>query len=60
MVGMKNKEAVTPQVNQEKGCPMEVLAPYPREGRWPQDRNERWPESSWWPQMKPQLFGPDK
>lgn len=60
MVGMKNKEAVTPQVNQEKGCPMEVLAPHPREGRWPQDRNERWPESSWWPQMKPQLFGPDK
>ena len=29
MVGMKNKEAVTPQVNQEKGCPMEVLAPHP-------------------------------
>ena len=41
MVGTKNKEAVTPHVNQEKGCPMEVLALHPREGRWPQDRKER-------------------
>lgn len=39
MVGMINKEAVTPQVNQEKGCPMEVLAPHPREGSGP--RTER-------------------
>lgn len=41
MVGTKNKEAVTPHVNQEKGCPMEVLALNPREGRRPQDRKER-------------------